>query len=229
MTSGMSGMTMREEPECIKKWKLEQEEMLKKKDADEEVKIWDKWYKRMMCVTIEIGGLEVTFCPLIRNRNYMQSWWRTSSCMYNCTTVKEPIYSWRRKSWGWRLLRSLQTGEHLTQSQDRKLWTSAQVQSVRGAACQNKKGKQGTRGCHCCSRGIKTRVNNCTGEIRLLYRFSQFRPFMKLYYTQGEWNCPWTRMGEGEQTLRLQCQGSFSSASSTFTEWDRNPKVHRIA
>ena len=39
MTSGMSGMTMREEPECIKKWKLEQEEMLKKKDADEEVKI----------------------------------------------------------------------------------------------------------------------------------------------------------------------------------------------
>ena len=37
MTSGMSGMTMREEPECIKKWKLEQEEMLKKKDADEEV------------------------------------------------------------------------------------------------------------------------------------------------------------------------------------------------
>merc|ERR550525_845143 len=32
----MSGMTMREEPECIKKWKLEQEEMLKKKDADEE-------------------------------------------------------------------------------------------------------------------------------------------------------------------------------------------------
>ena len=39
MTGGMSGMTMREEPECIKKWKLEQEEMLKKKDADEEVKI----------------------------------------------------------------------------------------------------------------------------------------------------------------------------------------------
>ena len=39
MTSGMSGMTMREEPECIKKWKLEQEEMLKKKDADEEVNI----------------------------------------------------------------------------------------------------------------------------------------------------------------------------------------------
>jgi len=38
MTSGMSGMTMREEPECIKKWKLEQEEMLKKKDADEEQK-----------------------------------------------------------------------------------------------------------------------------------------------------------------------------------------------
>lgn len=38
MTSGMSGMTMREEPECIKKWKLEQEEMLKKKDADEELK-----------------------------------------------------------------------------------------------------------------------------------------------------------------------------------------------
>merc|ERR1712150_344301 len=69
MTSGMSGMTMREEPECIKKWKLEQEEMLKKKDADEE---------------------------------------------------------------------------------------------------QKKKGKQGTRGCHCCSR--------------------------------GEWNCPWTRVGEGEQT-----------------------------
>merc|ERR1719458_1064919 len=34
----MSGMTMREEPECIKKWKLEQEEMLKKKDADEELK-----------------------------------------------------------------------------------------------------------------------------------------------------------------------------------------------
>ena len=43
MTGGMSGMTMREEPECIKKWKLEQEEMLKKKDADEEVKIRDKW------------------------------------------------------------------------------------------------------------------------------------------------------------------------------------------
>jgi len=38
MTSGMSGMTMREEPECIKKWKVEQEEMLKKKDADEELK-----------------------------------------------------------------------------------------------------------------------------------------------------------------------------------------------
>jgi len=38
MTGGMSGMTMREEPECIKKWKLEQEEMLKKKDADEEQK-----------------------------------------------------------------------------------------------------------------------------------------------------------------------------------------------
>ena len=37
LTGGMSGMTMREEPECIKKWKLEQEEMLKKKDADEEV------------------------------------------------------------------------------------------------------------------------------------------------------------------------------------------------
>ena len=37
MTSGMSGMTMREEPECIKKWKEEQEQMLKKKDADEEV------------------------------------------------------------------------------------------------------------------------------------------------------------------------------------------------
>ena len=33
----MSGMTMREEPECIKKWKEEQEQMLKKKDADEEV------------------------------------------------------------------------------------------------------------------------------------------------------------------------------------------------
>ena len=32
-------MTMREEPECIKKWKVEQEEMLKKKDADEEVKM----------------------------------------------------------------------------------------------------------------------------------------------------------------------------------------------
>ena len=44
MTGGMSGMTMREEPECIKKWKLEQEEMLKKKDADEEVKI-RKWYE----------------------------------------------------------------------------------------------------------------------------------------------------------------------------------------
>merc|ERR1719481_244416 len=29
MTSGMSGMTMREEPECIKKWKLEQEELLR--------------------------------------------------------------------------------------------------------------------------------------------------------------------------------------------------------
>jgi len=38
LTGGMSGMTMREEPECIKKWKLEQEEMLKKKDADEEQK-----------------------------------------------------------------------------------------------------------------------------------------------------------------------------------------------
>jgi len=38
MTSGMSGMTMREEPECIKKWKEEQEQMLKKKDADEEQK-----------------------------------------------------------------------------------------------------------------------------------------------------------------------------------------------
>jgi len=38
MTGGMSGMTMREEPECIKKWKVEQEEMLKKKDADEEQK-----------------------------------------------------------------------------------------------------------------------------------------------------------------------------------------------
>jgi hypothetical protein len=38
MTRGMSGMTRREEPECIKKWKLEQEEMLKKKDADEELK-----------------------------------------------------------------------------------------------------------------------------------------------------------------------------------------------
>merc|ERR1712032_707545 len=36
MTGGMSGMTMREEPECIKKWK--QEQMLKKKDADEEQK-----------------------------------------------------------------------------------------------------------------------------------------------------------------------------------------------
>ena len=27
----------REEPECIKRWKVEQEEMLKQKDADEEV------------------------------------------------------------------------------------------------------------------------------------------------------------------------------------------------
>ena len=41
MTSGMSGMTMREEPECIKKWKEEQEQMLKKKDADEEVGYWN--------------------------------------------------------------------------------------------------------------------------------------------------------------------------------------------
>ena len=29
----------------------------------------------------------------------------------------------------------------------------------------------------------------------------------------GEWNCPWTRMGESEQTLRLQCKGSSYSSS----------------
>ena len=34
----MGRMAMnREEPECIKRWKVEQEEMLKQKDADEEV------------------------------------------------------------------------------------------------------------------------------------------------------------------------------------------------
>jgi len=36
---GMGRMAMnREEPECIKRWKVEQEEMLKQKDADEETK-----------------------------------------------------------------------------------------------------------------------------------------------------------------------------------------------
>merc|ERR1712025_1239291 len=35
----MSGMHIKtEEPECLKKWKVEQEERLEKKDADEEVK-----------------------------------------------------------------------------------------------------------------------------------------------------------------------------------------------
>jgi len=39
MTTGMSGMRLSgEEPECLKLWKREQEMMLKKKDADEEVK-----------------------------------------------------------------------------------------------------------------------------------------------------------------------------------------------
>merc|ERR1719225_1408694 len=36
MTSGMSGMTMREEPECIKKWKEEQEQMAKTRKANKE-------------------------------------------------------------------------------------------------------------------------------------------------------------------------------------------------
>lgn len=39
LTGGMGQMTMgREEPECLKKWKLEQDEMLKKKDANEELR-----------------------------------------------------------------------------------------------------------------------------------------------------------------------------------------------
>jgi len=56
LSSGMGGMSMnRELPECLKKWKLEQEEMLKQKDADEEVrkeelravaaKELEDWYK----------------------------------------------------------------------------------------------------------------------------------------------------------------------------------------
>ena len=38
ITTGMSNMNIvREEPEFLKKWKLEQEERLKKKDEDEEI------------------------------------------------------------------------------------------------------------------------------------------------------------------------------------------------
>merc|ERR1719430_579705 len=38
MTGGMGHMGMaREEPECLKRWKIEQEEMLRQKDADEQV------------------------------------------------------------------------------------------------------------------------------------------------------------------------------------------------
>ena len=38
ITTGMSNMNIvREEPEFLKKWKLEQEDRLKKKDEDEEI------------------------------------------------------------------------------------------------------------------------------------------------------------------------------------------------
>merc|ERR1712126_39870 len=39
LSGGMGGMTIgREEPECLKNWKLKQDQMLKEKDANEEIK-----------------------------------------------------------------------------------------------------------------------------------------------------------------------------------------------
>jgi hypothetical protein len=70
LTGGMGGLAMgREEPECIKQWKIEQQQMLKQKDADEEDKKdelrekaaqeladWHKNYEEQLTKTRKVNG-----------------------------------------------------------------------------------------------------------------------------------------------------------------------------
>merc|ERR1712192_286838 len=85
MTGGMSGMTMREEPECIKKWKVEQEEMLKKEElrvkAAQELADWYTQYEEQLAKTRKANKEQeaATAVPELNGIAPGQEWERVST------------------------------------------------------------------------------------------------------------------------------------------------------
>jgi len=102
VTSGMGSM-MREEPEVIKKWKAEQEEKLRVKDADEEKKMdelreqakqelqdWYKHYEEQLEKTKETNrSAQETFVSEVNDIQPGTEWERVAKqCDFNAKTAR---------------------------------------------------------------------------------------------------------------------------------------------
>eukprot|EP00088_Acartia_fossae_P063330 TRINITY_DN7708_c0_g1_i1.p1 TRINITY_DN7708_c0_g1~~TRINITY_DN7708_c0_g1_i1.p1 ORF type:complete len:218 (+),score=72.05 TRINITY_DN7708_c0_g1_i1:56-709(+) len=103
MTSGMSNMKVREEPEVIKKWKIEQEEKLRSKDAEEEKKKeelreqakkeledWYKHYEEQLEKTKETNrSAQETFVSEVNDIQPGTEWERVAKqCDFNAKTSR---------------------------------------------------------------------------------------------------------------------------------------------
>lgn len=103
MTSGMSNMKVREEPEVIKKWKIEQEEKLRTKDAEEEKKKeelreqakkeledWYKHYEEQLEKTKETNrSAQETFVSEVNDIQPGTEWERVAKqCDFNAKTSR---------------------------------------------------------------------------------------------------------------------------------------------
>ena len=92
----------------------------------------------------------------------------------------------------------------------------AQVQAVRGAVGQDEEGQQGARGgCHCWHWGRLRRSFTWECRVEYLNNLAESTSITSFFILSanstlcflGERDCSGTRVGESEQTLRLQRQG----------------------